>query len=265
LVLVAAMAIAATAWMLRDTAPEPRPPSKARAVTDRGDLMTPDLVGMPLARAIEFAKRDDISLFLDEERYASEPLGTIVAQTPGPHVRQTFGARELSLTLAAPRARACRTRDLVGRFSGTSRAMGQVFGGAVVANRSASPCRLHGRLRLRGLAQDGDPVTRTVSRRIDTPLVLSPRSSPESVPPALLAELVFVGNQRDDPDSFDGQCYHRRTPATWEVRLSTGARVRFPNVDVEPESPAYSSCHGDLHFELGPNIVGAYGTGLVRP
>ena len=71
LVLVAAMAIAVTAWMMRDTAPEPRPPSKARAVTDRADLTTPDLVGVPLARAIELAKRDDIELYLNKARYAS--------------------------------------------------------------------------------------------------------------------------------------------------------------------------------------------------
>jgi len=254
------MAIAVTVWTMRDTAPEPRPPSKARAVASDVKV-TPDLVGVPLGRAMELARREGFDLYIDRMRSASAPLGTVVKQEPLQGVRQSFGRHEVSLTLAAPRARVCRTRDLAGRFTGISRAMGQVWGGAVVANRSSTPCRLSGRLRIRGLGRDGHPVTPTTSRAIEGPLVLSPHSSPRSPPPALLAGFGFGGNQRDDPDTPDGQCYDRRAPATWEVRLSTGARVRFPNGTERP----YDSCHGDLHFDTGPHLVGVYGTGVVSP
>lgn len=99
------------------------------------------------------------------------------------------------------------------------------------------------------------------------PMVLSPRSSATiaagTVPPALLATFTFFGNARDDPGAPNGLCYdHETTPSTWEMRLSSGARLRFANGSGDTDDSFYS-CRGDLHFDTELNAIGATGVHLL--
>jgi hypothetical protein len=206
---------------------------------------TPDLVGMTLEQVLE---RKNVVTYLDGERFATSVPGTVLAQEPAPDSEQYRSPPQVTLTVAVPRAaRACRTGDLSARYVQGGRGQGQQFGGVVVANTSSQMCRLRGRLRLRGYARDGSRVTDTVRHPIKNLIVLSPRSTTRSELPALLALIPLGGPARDDPQEADGQCRTWTRPATWEIRFSSGARVRFRNGRPGLDR-SFVSCRGRIYF-----------------
>jgi hypothetical protein len=232
---------------------------------DAGKARAPDLVGLPLGQAIRAAKRARATVVIAHELYAPARLGTVVWQDPLPGAREDADVVQAELLVAATRARTCRTEDLAGRYREGGRGTGQQFGGAIVANTSSQPCALHGRLHLRGLASDGHAVTATISQPLEDPLILSPRSTPRSVPPRLVVTFSFFGDVRDDPSARDGLCYdHETIPASWEVTLSTGAHIRFANGNGQL-TDSFATCHGDLHFDTQLNSIGPTGVQLVSP
>jgi hypothetical protein len=91
-------------------------------------------------------------------------------------------------------------------------------------------------------------------------LVLSPSATVSTLlhkpVSALMAQFWFAGNARDDPGVPDGLCYsHETVPATWSVSLGAGGSLTMAN-GAPGEGGHFYSCHGDLHSQASPNLIG---------
>jgi len=209
-------------------------------------VRVPDYLGRRLAQV----RPTPLSLY--ELTDPSVPFGQVVWQTPLPGTRQG-AAGGVQLVLGVHPAPPCRASQLAGRYTGTGAGAGSYIGGIALADSSAQPCTLTGRLTLTGLRASGEADTATASERLRPGLVLSPGAGPRLTPPALIAVLGFAGPNDDATQT----CFHHETvPAAFSITLGTGGTVRVLNRAVATGGP-FRTCHGGLSFAsaAGPSLL----------
>ena len=142
------------------------------------------------------------------------------------------------MILAVPSARACHHAQLRVRYRAGGFGAGQDFGGLIVSDAGAGPCRLAGRVRVTGLGPRGRPVTNTATAWISPPGVLSPRAAPipahASPPPGeLVYYWMLAAECRDGPPAVDGRYCQPLwvIPAAWRVVLANGGTFTVRNAD----------------------------------
>jgi hypothetical protein len=219
---------------------------------------TPDLIGLaPATAAAAAAKRHFRMYFAGARLDARARFGHVIFQSLPPGAISGPG-NQVSVIVAVRNAPSCVRAQLALSYRGGGFGAGNDFGGIIISNTSARPCRLTGRARLTGLSSQGRPVTNTVAARIGLPGVLSPLAAPipphASPPPG---ELVYRWNldaeYRDGPASIDrGYCQSLWViPATWRLVLPGAASFTIGNTDPSNNNPLSPSgglvtCQGKL-------------------
>jgi hypothetical protein len=195
-------------------------------------------------------------------------LGTVIFQTPLPKLAND-SLDQIDVLVATPSEPRCRERQLVGLWSGDEFGTGDTFGGITFGDRSATACRLTGRLSLQGIGPDGRPDTPKLSWRLPAPFVLSPRARLAHVSlrteATLTGSVGLAGDSRDGPGPA-GLCAHETVPAVWRIRVDgVILRVRNgPNRHLDGRSYTtlmFSRSQDDEpFFSCGGNLIPTLGT-----
>ena len=140
-----------------------------------------------------------------------------------------------AVTTGAARPAACGRAQLRLNYRGSVPGAGNDLGTIVVSDQGR-PCWLAGPITLTGLNKTGRPVTATITyRKVGRMAKAGGRPASQHgtvLRPGLVASISVWAEYRDDPASPNGMCTaHQLEPATWRLRLASGAALTVPNAD----------------------------------
>jgi len=171
--------------------------------------------------------------------------------TPGPS--STIVVRTPTATLT-PSEPACQITQLAGQFRAGSPATGNVTGGILLRNSSATACGVQGTVDFYGVNAQGQRVPGSGMYQPQTlALVVLPPNTPVlppsvAVTPGAYLVMSLTGAYRDDPTAPNGLCSATNEITPARLVLSVGSiSVSVTNYDAAGgHFPSMMGCHGKI-------------------